>query len=230
MVGRQVLLFALVVSAPVAMPTSASACECGARPVGQNALAEAKIVALGRLVGVHRTVLPNSAATVFAQSQVPLVPVDRYDFELSEAWKGAPGPSVSLFHIGCCVCEYEPFVLGREYLLYLTDHSSVFPGRLMASFCFPNAPRESATKELAFLGPPTAHYPIIRTRRPLRLMLRDLATRPLALSLDLATAYAVRRNWPSRAEVMLIWVLILLTPPTVIATLISLVSRRWRRS
>jgi hypothetical protein len=192
---------------------AASACQCGSYPKGWEAVAFADVVARGTLISIQRTVMPVRREYVTDYSPFPFVPVNQLTFAVSAVWKGEPASRLVLYEMGCCVCEYGPFNVGGEYLLYATPHNFL-GGVLMASFCFPTKPASRAEADLRELGQPAATPPRTRDAVSVRQETIQAAKATLAKSLD--WVFKHHRENAGPRELFAEWIVLLASPIVVL--------------
>jgi len=207
---------------------AASACQCGSYPTGWEAVASSQVVARGTLISIRRTVMPVPREYVTDYSPFRFLPANELTFAVSAVWKGGPGSRLVLYEIGCCVCEYGPFQVGTEYLLYATSHNFL-DGVLMASFCFPNKPASQAKVDLRELGQPVATPPQTRDAVSVGQKVNQAAKATLARSL--AWVFKHHRENAGRRELFAEWIVLLVSPMVVLVVGLGILwrVRRLRR-
>jgi hypothetical protein len=210
----------------LAVVEAATACQCGDKPTGWEAVAFSEVVARGTLASVRRTVV--SAGEVrgdTAAGPFPFYPVDELTFEVKAVWKGNPGPQLVLWQVWCCVCEYGPFQVGGDYLIYATHHMAL-PNLLMTSFCFPTKPASRAPNDLCELGPPLAVPTPRHDAGSVMYKASGVAKAALAHSLD--WVFSHHRKGATPSEVFAEWIVLLASPLALCAFALGVLWRLYR--
>lgn len=127
------LAFALLIL--VAQPVFG--CQCGSRPSVEEALRKRELVVTGVILGQDPAAISRRRLRYSDQGLPPSLPVTKITVGVTRVFKGDPPDTITLTHIGCCVCEKE-LGIGKEYLLFVRPSWEVHDAQ-MVTFCDPNA-------------------------------------------------------------------------------------------
>jgi hypothetical protein len=156
---------------------AANACQCAGLKSLERARAGSVAVVTGVVAGLHPSVISTARFRPLTDEadQPRWYPVTRIVIDVTRVYKGETKDTLTLTHIGCCVCEKQ-LEAGKEFLLFVRDHWDIRDAQ-MVSFCDPTQEVAAAAGDLVKLGPPLAvfaRHP--HRRRPFELV-RDGAER-----------------------------------------------------
>jgi len=136
--GRRISLVSLLVAGSWAIPHVASACSCLPPEPPKQALDSAEAVFVGRLIAADDASADDTVRRIY------------YQFQVSRAWKGELGATVTLSSAASSAACGRGFALDDEYLIYASADQS---GELTDSLCSRTRTLVSADEDLALLGP-----------------------------------------------------------------------------